>query len=67
MPNIEIHQANSGELAGLLALLEECIEGMRCKGIDQWDDVYPGHATVARDVNEATVRELACGCITEGV
>jgi ribosomal protein S18 acetylase RimI-like enzyme len=54
MPNTKIRQASSGELEALLSLLQECIEGMRRKGIDQWDDVYPGRATVARDVEEAT-------------
>jgi GNAT superfamily N-acetyltransferase len=53
--NVEIRQASSGEIDALLVLLQECIEGMRCKGIDQWDDVYPGRATVVRDVEEATV------------
>jgi ribosomal protein S18 acetylase RimI-like enzyme len=27
---------------------------MRSKGIDQWDEVYPDHPTVARDVDEAS-------------
>ena len=54
MTDTEIRQASSGELDVLLELLRECIEGMRRRGIDQWDNVYPDRATVERDIDEAT-------------
>jgi ribosomal protein S18 acetylase RimI-like enzyme len=50
----EIRKASSGDLDVLLGLVRECIEVMRRRGIDQWDDVYPDRATVERDVDEAT-------------
>ena len=50
----KIRQAGSGEIDLLLRLVRECIEGMRGRGIDQWDDVYPDRATLERDIDEAT-------------
>jgi ribosomal protein S18 acetylase RimI-like enzyme len=50
----KIRQADSGEIDLLLRLVRECIEGMRGRGIDQWDDVYPDRATLERDIDEAT-------------
>ena len=50
----KIRQAGSGEVDVLLRLVRECIEGMRGRGIDQWDDVYPDRATLERDIDEAT-------------
>ena len=50
----EIRQASSGELDVLLGLVRACVEGMRRRGIDQWDDAYPDRGTVERDIDEAT-------------
>ena len=54
MTDTKIRQAGSGEIDVLLRLVRECIEGMRGRGIDQWDDVYPDRATLERDIDEAT-------------
>lgn len=53
MTNANIRQARSGELELLLRLVRECIEGLRGRGIDQWDDVYPDRATLEQDIDEA--------------
>lgn len=50
----EIRQTSRGDIEPLLALVRECTEGMRRKGIDQWDDVYPDRATLERDIDEVT-------------
>ena len=53
MTHAEIRQASSEDLESLLNLVHECIEGMRRKGIDQWDEIYPDRATLERDIDEA--------------
>jgi ribosomal protein S18 acetylase RimI-like enzyme len=64
--NAEIRQASPGELDALMALVRDCIAGMRRRGIDQWDDVYPDRAIIERDLDEgaafvATLREGPVG------
>ena len=36
-------------------LVRDCIAHMRAQGIDQWDEVYPDPATLARDIDEGSM------------
>jgi GNAT superfamily N-acetyltransferase len=45
-----VRGAHEDDLPRLLELLAACVEQMRAKGIDQWDDVYPNEATLRADV-----------------
>ncbi len=50
----KICQATMGDLPAMLRLVRECVDQMRARGIDQWDDVYPDRATIEGDVEEQT-------------
>lgn len=52
MTKAQIRPARRTEIKFLLELMRDCIEGMKRKGIDQWDDVYPDRATLERDIDE---------------
>jgi GNAT superfamily N-acetyltransferase len=53
--DIQIHQANLGDLNGLMDLVRVCVANLQRQGIDQWDDSYPDRGTIQRDVDEGTV------------
>jgi hypothetical protein len=39
----------------VMQLVRNCIADMRQAGIDQWDDLYPTHATLLSDAREGTM------------
>ncbi len=51
---IEIGQASRNDIELLLNLVNQCVDGMKRKGIDQWDEIYPDRETLERDADEAT-------------
>ena len=52
--NIEIREASTADIEPILDLLRTCIAGMRSRGIDQWDEVYPDRGSIERDVRNGT-------------
>ncbi len=57
------------DLAALLALTAACIARMRADGIEQWDEVYPDAAVLARDLAAGALHVLREGdgiiaCVT---
>ena len=52
--NSEIRGASSADVEPILDLVRACIAGMRGRGIDQWDEVYPDRATIEGDVRDGT-------------
>jgi len=36
----------------ILALARSCVEQMVCRGIRQWDDIYPDRSSIERDVRD---------------
>ena len=61
--------AVGGDLSTLLALKDACLTRMRADGIEQWDEVYPDAAVLARDLATGTLHVLRegdgiLGCVT---
>jgi len=52
--NIEIRDASAADIEPILHLVRACIAGMRSRGIDQWDEVYPDRGTIEGDVRNGT-------------
>ena len=52
---ISIRLANQDDVGLVMQLVRDCIADMRQAGIDQWDDIYPGLATVLSDAREGTM------------
>lgn len=51
IPNeLFIRLATERDVDAATALLRDCIADMRQVGIDQWDEIYPGHDTVLTDI-----------------
>jgi hypothetical protein len=48
--NIEIREASTADIEPIFDLVRACIAGMRRRGIDQWDEVYPDRGIIERDV-----------------
>jgi GNAT superfamily N-acetyltransferase len=58
--------ASLRDLSDLATLTRACITRMREQGIDQWDDVYPDEALLARDIAAGTVHLLKENAATIG-
>ena len=52
--SIEIRAASTADIEPILDLVRVCIAGMRSRGIDQWDEVYPDRGTIEGDVQGGT-------------
>ena len=64
-----LQNGSDSDLATLLALKDACIARMRAEGIEQWDEVYPDEAVLARDLAAGTLHVLRegngiLGCVT---
>jgi ribosomal protein S18 acetylase RimI-like enzyme len=59
--NVEIRDASTADIEPIVDLMRACIAGMRSRGIDQWDEVYPDRRTIEGDVqnNGAAVVAIA--------
>jgi GNAT superfamily N-acetyltransferase len=51
---IKIRDAKTADIEPIVALVRACIAGMRGRGIEQWDEVYPDRGTIASDVRDGT-------------
>ncbi|MFA6544852.1 MAG: GNAT family N-acetyltransferase [Limisphaerales bacterium] len=51
----------TADLPDLLALKDACIARMRADGIEQWDEVYPDAAVLARDLAAGTLHVWRTG------
>lgn len=47
---IEIRCARAADFESMFDLLKACVAGMRNRGIDQWDEVYPSREAVDADI-----------------
>ena len=63
MTDVSIRIAEESDLPGVMSLLRACIDDMRARGIDQWDEIYPTQERFAADVSD---RALYVGS-TDGV
>jgi GNAT superfamily N-acetyltransferase len=52
--NIEIREASTADIEPILDLVRACIAGMRSRGIDQWDEVYPDRRAIESDIRGGT-------------
>lgn len=64
-----LRPSTDDDLPPLLALKDACIARMRADGIEQWDEVYPDAAVIARDLAAGTLHVLregdgVIGCFT---
>jgi GNAT superfamily N-acetyltransferase len=59
--NIEIREASSADIEPIVDLVRACIVGMRSRGIDQWDEVYPDRGTIESDVLGGTALVVIAG------
>jgi ribosomal protein S18 acetylase RimI-like enzyme len=55
MLELAIRPADLSNLDDILPLLAACIEEMRGRGIEQWDELYPTRDTFAADVAAGTL------------
>ena len=55
LSSVTVRLADEGDLDDLLALLRDCVSEMQARGLDQWDDVYPGRATLLADIQARTL------------
>ena len=53
--DVTVRLAEVGDLDDLLVLLRTCVQEMQARGLDQWDDIYPDRATLARDIETRTL------------
>ncbi|MGD8282175.1 MAG: GNAT family N-acetyltransferase [Gemmatimonadota bacterium] len=53
--DLEVVPAAEADLPAVMMLVRRCIEEMRRRGIDQWDDIYPGRTRFAEDVNAGSL------------
>lgn len=58
MSRLSITPATIEDLPALKGLLSRCITAMRAAGIDQWDEIYPSHDIIERDVLVGTTYVL---------
>jgi GNAT superfamily N-acetyltransferase len=66
---MQVAQASHKDLPALRALTIDCVAAMRERGIEQWDEVYPGEAVIAGDLAAGTLHALweqdeIIGCVT---
>lgn len=67
--SLTIRLATMEDAPVLLQLVRECVAAMRAAGIEQWDEVYPDAAVIARDIHAGTLHVMQDGeglaaCIT---
>ena len=55
MAELVIREAAASDLVAVMTLLARCIEAMRQRGIDQWDDVYPTEERFKSDVSAGSL------------
>jgi len=51
---VSIRRAAPNDVDVLFKLLRTCVENMRSRGIDQWDEMYPDLVTIELDVRSGT-------------
>jgi GNAT superfamily N-acetyltransferase len=61
MLELTIKSAVPADLDDILVLARSCIEEMRGRGIEQWDEVYPARDTFESDVAAGTLYAAWCG------
>ena len=61
MSTLSISLATETDLSAVMELVARCIEDMRRRGIDQWDDVYPSLQRLALDVAAGTLHLARSG------
>jgi GNAT superfamily N-acetyltransferase len=49
-----IRLARDQDIDLLCDLLSDCIDDMRSRGIDQWDEIYPSRSTLVDDIQSGT-------------
>jgi ribosomal protein S18 acetylase RimI-like enzyme len=69
MEDFQIAPAALTDLGALKVLTKCCVARMRELGIEQWDEVYPDEAVIARDLAARTLHGLwgggeIIGCVT---
>jgi GNAT superfamily N-acetyltransferase len=66
MLNVDVQLGRASDLDALASLLSACVQEMRARGLDQWDDVYPTRATLEADIAAGTLyRATRAGGSTE--
>jgi GNAT superfamily N-acetyltransferase len=61
MGELVIRKATEADVTAVTALLARCIEEMRRRGIDQWDDVYPTRERFEIDVSAGSLYVASSG------
>jgi GNAT superfamily N-acetyltransferase len=50
-----VRVALESDLPAVMMLVRDCIEDMKLRGIEQWDEIYPAHANFSADVTEGSL------------
>ncbi len=50
MSRIEINQLHARGLAPVMAIIKDAVRDMAARGIDQWDEIYPGREIITADI-----------------
>jgi GNAT superfamily N-acetyltransferase len=61
MGELVIRRATEADVPAVTALVARCIEEMRGRGIDQWDDVYPTRERFEMDVGAGSLYVASSG------
>lgn len=61
MVDLAVRAATDADLPAVMRLVEAVIAGMRARGIEQWDDVYPSADTLAADIAAGSLHVCAVG------
>jgi GNAT superfamily N-acetyltransferase len=48
---VAVRLAEPADLGDVVGLLGDCVQEMRARGLDQWDDLYPDRSTLAADID----------------
>jgi GNAT superfamily N-acetyltransferase len=53
-----IRHASPEDAPALLQLVRDCVAAMRAADIEQWDEIYPDAAVIARDIAAGTLQVM---------
>jgi ribosomal protein S18 acetylase RimI-like enzyme len=63
---MEVAIGTPGDVAAVTEVATLCVAQMRASGIDQWDEIYPGHDVFAADAESGHLYVLRSGGIVAG-
>ena len=52
---MNIRKCKADELDMVMELIREAVKDMRCRGIEQWDEIYPNIEGIAKDIAQGSL------------